>query len=142
VPSIESTARQIARQMRLLRNNVNHLFLSTDADPREVEALKEQLNINQTIEVKQFVGEEWPSLSDAAVSIVDQWICAHAQHFVGTHLSTFSFRIHEDREILGFPPESTFNRLCSDEEESEKEEKKKDGKDICEQPAKWTIVYE
>ncbi|VDK27838.1 unnamed protein product [Anisakis simplex] len=58
-----------------------------------------------------------------------QWICAHARYFSGTHSSTFSFRIHEDREILGFDPESTFNCLCPD------------GKPDCEQPAKWKIVY-
>ena len=31
----------------------------------------------------------------------------------GTFGSTFSFRIQEEREILSFPPESTFNCLCA-----------------------------
>lgn len=51
------------------------------------------------------------------------------RHFVGTYVSTFSFRIQEEREILGFDPETTFNRLCSESEEE------------CEQPSKWKIVY-
>ncbi len=67
---------------------------------------------------------------DGGISIIDQWICAHARHFIGSHVSTFSFRIQEDREILGFDPSSTFNRLCPDENMND-----------CEQPAKWKIVY-
>ncbi|KAK6049241.1 hypothetical protein COOONC_13254 [Cooperia oncophora] len=70
------------------------------------------------------------NLLDGAVAIVDQWICAHARAFIGTHVSTFSYRIQEDREILGFAPNTTFSRLCPDDVTD------------CEQPAKWTIVYE
>lgn len=49
--------------------------------------------------------------------------------FIGTSVSTFSFRIHEEREILGFNPKTTYNRFCGD---TEKE---------CEQPTHWKIVY-
>nr|CAD2191827.1 unnamed protein product [Meloidogyne enterolobii] len=70
-------------------------------------------------------------LSPAEVSIIDQWICAHSKYFIGTHHSTFSFRIHEDREILGHSPETTFNRFCG--------EKEKEGRE-CEQPANWRIL--
>lgn len=49
--------------------------------------------------------------------------------FVGTSVSTFSFRIHEEREILGFDPKTTYNRFCGD---TEKE---------CEQPTHWKIVF-
>lgn len=49
--------------------------------------------------------------------------------FTGTALSTFSYRIQEEREILGFKPDVTFNRLCGDKQTT------------CEQPAKWTIKY-
>jgi len=44
-------------------------------------------------------------------------------------LSTFSFRIHEEREILGFQPETTFNCFCGDSDKD------------CEQPTKWVVVY-
>lgn len=50
------------------------------------------------------------------------------RYFMGTHESTFSFRIQEEREIMGFLVETTFNRLCG-----------KNPK--CEQPAKWKISY-
>lgn len=49
--------------------------------------------------------------------------------FIGTSVSTFSFRIHEEREILGFDPKTTYNRFCGDSEKK------------CEQPTHWKIVY-
>lgn len=51
------------------------------------------------------------------------------RYFIGTSVSTFSFRIHEEREILGFDPKTTYNRFCGDEEST------------CEQPTHWKIVY-
>lgn len=49
--------------------------------------------------------------------------------FIGTSVSTFSFRIHEEREILGLDPKTTYNRFCGDEEKA------------CEQPTHWRIAY-
>lgn len=49
--------------------------------------------------------------------------------FIGTSVSTFSFRIHEEREILGLDPRTTYNRFCGDQEE------------VCEQPTHWKIAY-
>lgn len=49
--------------------------------------------------------------------------------FIGTSLSTFSFRIHEEREILGFDPKTTYNRFCGDQE------------DACEKPTHWKVLY-
>ena len=39
---------------------------------------------------------------DGGVAIIDQVICSYAQYFVGTRESTFTFRIQEEREMLGF----------------------------------------
>lgn len=66
---------------------------------------------------------------DGGVAIIDQIVCSYARYFTGTHESTFSFRIQEEREILGFPVHMTFNRLCGDEEED------------CQPPSAWKIVY-
>uniref|UniRef100_A0A8C9JW21 GDP-fucose protein O-fucosyltransferase 2 n=1 Tax=Panthera tigris altaica TaxID=74533 RepID=A0A8C9JW21_PANTA len=49
--------------------------------------------------------------------------------FIGTSVSTFSFRIHEEREILGLDPRTTYNRFCGDLEEA------------CEQPTHWKVAY-
>lgn len=48
-------------------------------------------------------------------------------YFIGTSQSTFSFRIQEEREILGFPVETTFNCFCGDNNKG------------CTQPTKWRI---
>lgn len=32
--------------------------------------------------------------------------------FIGTYESTFTYRIYEEREIIGFPENSTFNTFC------------------------------
>lgn len=68
-------------------------------------------------------------VKDGGLAIIDQWIAAHARYFVGSYESTFSFRIQEEREILGFDPATTFNRLCGS------------GEKVCTQPTKWRIAY-
>lgn len=66
---------------------------------------------------------------DGGVAIIDQIICSYARYFTGTYESTFSFRIQEEREILGFPVHMTFNRLCGDQEKD------------CQPPSVWKIVF-
>ncbi|XP_022692139.1 GDP-fucose protein O-fucosyltransferase 2-like [Varroa jacobsoni] len=67
-------------------------------------------------------------LTEGQIAIVDQITCSRAEVFVGSFESTFSFRIQEEREILGKAPDTTFNRLCAD------------GETDCQQPTRWTIV--
>uniref|UniRef100_A0A0N5AS25 GDP-fucose protein O-fucosyltransferase 2 n=1 Tax=Syphacia muris TaxID=451379 RepID=A0A0N5AS25_9BILA len=124
IPSINGTAVQISKCLE--KNHLTHLFLSTDAAREEVEMLTKFLPDKTS--VLRYVPDS--ALTDAEVSIIDQWICAHGRWFIGTHYSTFSYRIQEDREILGFKPETTFNRLCPDDNSN------------CEQPAKWRITYD
>ncbi|VDM59864.1 unnamed protein product [Angiostrongylus costaricensis] len=121
LPSINGAAKQLNDLCEKAR--VTRIFLATDASESEVEQLSAMLRVP----VLRFKNSTLP---DGAVAIIDQWICAHARVFVGSHVSTFSYRIQEDREILGFAPNTTFNRLCPDKLNN------------CEQPAKWTIVYE
>ncbi|XP_010833180.1 PREDICTED: GDP-fucose protein O-fucosyltransferase 2 isoform X2 [Bison bison bison] len=63
----------------------------------------------------------WPSWTSGSVRTPG--------FFIGTSVSTFSFRIHEEREILGLDPKTTYNRFCGDEEKA------------CEQPTHWRIAY-
>lgn len=65
---------------------------------------------------------------DGGVAIIEQIICGYARYFIGTYESTFSFRIQEEREIMGFPIARTFNRFCGSNKK-------------CEKPSQWTIVY-
>lgn len=48
---------------------------------------------------------------------------------MGSRESTFTFRIQEEREIMGFSTDTTFGMLC------------KDGKFDCEKGSIWKIVY-
>lgn len=68
-------------------------------------------------------------LKDGGVAIVDQIICSHAKHFMGSLESTFTFRIQEEREIMGFQTKATFDIFCQD------------GKFDCEKGSVWKIVY-
>ena len=68
------------------------------------------------------------SLGDGQVAIVEQWICAKAAYFVGMTSSTFTLRIMEERDILGQPPETTYNALCAADAH---------GHFDCETPTRW-----
>ena len=127
VPSLEYAAKQVKKYLKQYK--VTKLYVATDAPEAEFETFKEQF---KKTEVHRFVPtkEIHETYKDGGIAIIDQWICAHARAFVGTYVSTFTFRIHEEREILGFDPETTFNRLCGDEEDKN-----------CEQPTKWKIIY-
>lgn len=97
--------------------------------PTELEELGEYFAAPYKMEVFRPDPETRRRLQDGGAAAVEQIICSRARHFIGSHESTFSLRIHEEREILGFPPESTFNRFCYD------------GQTDCEQPARWRIVF-
>lgn len=69
---------------------------------------------------------ELNELKDGGWAIVEQLICAHAKYFIGTMESTYSYRIQEEREILGFESQMTFNAFCNEI-------------DVC-KTSKWLIV--
>lgn len=66
---------------------------------------------------------------DGGVAIIDQIVCSHAKHFIGSAESTFTFRIQEEREIMGFAVEDTFGMLCPED------------KFDCEKGSIWKIAY-
>lgn len=126
VPSLKYAAKQIKKFSKKLE--LKNIFIATDAPLEEYKELKKYLkdcNVHRyepSSEVKK-------KYKDGGVAIIDQWICAHARYFVGTKESTFSFRIQDEREILGFSPDTTFNRLCHEKDKT------------CEQPTRWLISY-
>ncbi|XP_026281016.1 GDP-fucose protein O-fucosyltransferase 2 [Frankliniella occidentalis] len=127
VPDLQFAAEQIEEKMKELQ--LRKIFIATDAPKAEFAELKTHLS---KFKVLRF--EPSPTLKfeikDGGVAIVDQIICSHAKYFIGTHESTFSFRIQEEREIMGFQRNTTFNRLCGREEGFP-----------CTQPTQWPIVY-
>lgn len=73
--------------------------------------------------------QELDALKDGGWAIVEQLICANARYFIGTPESTYSLRIQEEREILGFDTNTTFNGFCNEKPN-----------DIC-KTSQWLIVF-
>ncbi|TPP58407.1 GDP-fucose protein O-fucosyltransferase 2 [Fasciola gigantica] len=109
-PSPALAAKQIAEAAQNQKLDV--VYLATDASESDVKELEDEL---APITVVRFVpsDSDWSHLGPGEIAIIDQWICAHARFFMGTSPSTFTFRITEERTIMGFTPESTFNTLCA-----------------------------
>lgn len=126
VPSIRSAANQILS--KLSTNNLTVVFIASDTKQEELDELKQLLK-QVTLFYYKPSRDVIRKYKDGGIAIIDQWICSHARYFIGTHESTFSFRIQEEREILGFPPDTTFNCLCPENQLQ------------CQQPSRWKIVY-
>ncbi|CAJ0931277.1 unnamed protein product, partial [Mesorhabditis belari] len=122
LPSIKGTAKLIKTLTK--QYSVSRVFLSTDAPIEEIYRLQDL--VKGQIEIITYENED---LGDGEIAIIHQYICSKARFFTGSHVSTFSFRIAEDREILNFPASTTFNRMCPD------------GNKDCEQPTHWKIKY-
>jgi peptide-O-fucosyltransferase len=115
----------------LLRElKLNTTFIATDASNEEFNEFKNYLKSYKITRYKPA-----KELKDGEIAIIDQIICSHAKYFVGTYESTFSFRIQEEREILGFKPETTFNRFCSENNNNQQDDDEK-----CDKTSKWLIV--
>lgn len=124
-PTLRSAAMQIKNKMQEM--NLEKLYVATDANQFELKNFKSYL---QRVKKLSLSLEQKSGIGDGGVAIVDQLICAHAHYFIGTYESTFTYRIYEEREILGFPQNLTFNTLCKSEDLVE-----------CSKNAVWPIVY-
>lgn len=124
VPSLKSVSKQVKTVLKKL--DLNTVFIATDGTHEEFQTLSDFLD---GYTVLQFVPPTsiQAKYKDGGVAIIDQIICSYARHFIGTYESTFSFRIQEEREILGFKVETTFNVFC--------------GEKGCPKPSVWEIVY-
>lgn len=126
IPSISGAASQINKA--LMNLNLSKVYIATDAPAEEIDQLEKNINMGEMYKYSP-TEDVFKKYMDGGIAIIDQWICAHARFFIGTAASTFSFRIHEEREILGFTQNSTYNCFCPDD------------KPACEQPTKWSIIY-
>lgn len=125
VPTIKIAALQIKKKLKKL--DLATVFVATDATDQEFNELGGYL---ENYKVVKFTPTDYvlKKFKDGGVAIIDQIICSYARYFIGTHESTFTFRIQEDREIIGFPTETTFNRFCKTKEK-------------CGPTGKWEIVW-
>ncbi|XP_046975654.1 GDP-fucose protein O-fucosyltransferase 2 [Vanessa cardui] len=128
VPSIKGTVKQIDNAIKNYNPQIVNIFIASDGQNSELIKLEKQLSdIGYKVHFYLPTQSELDKFKDGGVAIIDQIICSHAAYFIGTYESTFTFRIQEEREILGFESSTTFNRLCPD-------------KGRCEAPSKWKIV--
>lgn len=127
VPNFENAASQI-RKYQKSYTDVETIFISTDASQEELTELKSSFQDFNIVKYEPSPNEI-KKFKDGGIAIIDQIICSHARLFVGTCESTFSFRIQEEREIIGFNPETTFNCFCGNNVTD------------CTQPSKWLIVH-
>ena len=125
VPSIAKTAEELKALMK--QHNVDKVFVASDGTKEEMKELKSLLP--EMIMYKPSK-EQRKKFKMGGIAIIDQIICSHAKYFTGTKESTFSFRIQDEREIMCFNKDATFNRICGEKE-----------KDDCEQPTRWKIVW-
>ena len=127
IPSIEEIGQHVAKL--LSKYKLDTVYLSTDGTDAEVHKLQSYF----PAKILRFPRprDTISKLRDGGVAIIDQWVVAHARYFLGTCLSTFSFRIHEERDILGFDPDTTYNCLCG----------KQSPEDRCSQPTRWRVKF-
>lgn len=127
IPSLKGAAEQV--QSKLVEKGLTQVFVSTDAPMEEFNEFKAAFN--DPFRVVKYVPDQETLLKikDGGVAVIDQIICSRARSFLGTPESTFTFRIQEEREILGFPLEENFNMLCPDDKLN------------CEKASQWKIVY-
>jgi len=141
VPSLSDAISQIKNYMK--EAGVEKVFIATDGVDGEREELKEEFG--DSVYFYNPTPEEEKKFKKGGVAIIDQIICSHAKMFVGSKESTFTFRIQEEREIMGFSEDKTYRRLCPDDrhrectkQESEDPKKYK----CCHHHTHWKIAYE
>ena len=91
------------------------VYISTDAHVSELQQLKDHLkNAGIQAITLPMKNNGHDTYHDGSLAIIDQIICSHARLFIGTYGSTFTIRIQEEREIMGFPIHATNNIFCAD----------------------------
>ncbi|KAJ3648605.1 hypothetical protein Zmor_020398 [Zophobas morio] len=126
VPSVENIVQQISEKLKKL--SLSTVFVATDASDEEYGDIIRKIPPEYKT-IRYTPSEKVKTkYKDGGIAIIEQIICSHARHFIGTQESTFSFRIQEEREIFGFPIKSTFNSFCREH-------------NGCPQPSVWKIVY-
>ena len=117
---------QLVKKLRTL--HLDLLFVATDASEKEMKVLRDNTPGIRVVRYRPSEAE-LREYKDGGVAIIDQIVCSHARYFIGTRESTFTFRIQEEREMMGFKEEMTFDMLC------------RDGEEECEGGTQWKIDW-
>mmetsp|Transcript_15339 Transcript_15339/g.23225 ORF Transcript_15339/g.23225 Transcript_15339/m.23225 type:complete len:193 (+) Transcript_15339:791-1369(+) len=104
-PELENVGRTINALVK--EHQFKSVFVATDATKDEKVALSQ---ISPIVTFFRY------DLGHPGVNaLVEQWVCAVGDHFVGTKTSRFSLNIQEERDLIGFPSNKTWNHFCKEE---------------------------
>lgn len=126
VPSLKAACDLLLKKAEELK--IEKIYIATDGNADEVAELKSHLS-DKMMRWEPESPDQARKLRKGGAAIVDQILCSHAKWFIGTEDSTFTFRINEERHILGFGMKTTINKFC------------KDGVDDCGLHSEWDIEY-
>ena len=121
-----SVGQQLTKELK--KRNLDTVFVATDASENELKVLSDNTPGIRVVRYRPSEAE-LRDYRDGGVAIIDQIVCSHARYFIGTRESTFTFRIQEEREMMGFREEETFDMLC------------RDGEEECEGGTQWKIDW-
>ena len=121
-----SVGQQLTKELK--KRNLDTVFVATDASEKELKVLRDNTPGIRVVRYQPSEAE-LRDYRDGGVAIIDQIVCSHARYFIGTRESTFTFRIQEEREMMGFREEETFDMLC------------RDGEEECEGGTQWKIDW-
>jgi len=127
IPSIQGAAKQLLK--KLGERKLTTLFVATDAPYDEFNELVKLMDPDVAVLKYMPENDILKTYKDGGVAIIDQIICSHARYFIGSYESTFTFRIQEERELMGFPLKDTFEMLCAD------------GLEDCEKGSQWKVDW-
>ncbi|GAV09648.1 hypothetical protein RvY_19152 [Ramazzottius varieornatus] len=125
VPSMKEAALQLRHVFR--KQSLNTVFVATDGTDQEIKELKGALGPGFNVVTYRPPENLLQKIKEGGAAIVEQITCSHSKYFIGSYESTFSFRIQEERELMGFSPDTTFNRFC------------KFSHAKCQQPTQWRV---
>lgn len=148
LPSLKGAANEIKKRMKEF--DVTKVFIATDGVQGERDEMRKLIGKDNV-----FFFDPSPEMEKkfkkGGIAIIDQIICANGRYFTGSKESTFTFRIQEEREIMGFHPDRTYNRLCPDDRQraclvdrknriDEREDTKLNN--CCDHHTHWKVAYE
>ncbi|KNC75579.1 hypothetical protein, variant, partial [Sphaeroforma arctica JP610] len=99
------------------QQGVTKVFVATDAPESELEELgrllsTEVLNYKYKVAGKVTPKQRETHLADGQLAVIDQILCSRAKYFSGSFQSTFSNTIFEERTLLGYDYDTTYNYIC------------------------------
>jgi peptide-O-fucosyltransferase len=92
---------------KLIELNCSIVFIASDGTLNEITTLISILQPHHVILYNQSHDNKYDP--NGQKIIIEQLICSQASYFIGTLISTFTLRIQEDRNLIGYDQSTTYN---------------------------------